>query len=57
MNTHTALLDVRQMCEAIRLTVAAGTPEGQLSENAGAAVARQIVQHYSACSVTVQADA
>jgi NAD(P)H-hydrate epimerase len=47
------LLDVRQMSEAVRLTVAAGTPEGQLAENAGAAVARQIVQHYSARSVTV----
>ena len=57
MNAHTALLDVRQMSEAVRLTVAAGTPEDQLAEYAGAAVARQIVQHYSACSVTVQADA
>jgi NAD(P)H-hydrate epimerase len=53
MNPHTALLDVRQMSEAVRLTVAAGTPAGQLTENAGAAVARQIVQHYSARSVTV----
>jgi NAD(P)H-hydrate epimerase len=53
MNAHTALLDVRQMSEAVRLTVAAGTPEGQLAENAGSAVARQILQRYSACSVTV----
>jgi NAD(P)H-hydrate epimerase len=53
MNAHTALLDVRQMSEAVRRTVAAGTPEGQLAENAGAAVARQILQRYSACSVTV----
>jgi hydroxyethylthiazole kinase-like uncharacterized protein yjeF len=47
------LLDVRQMSEAVRLTVAAGTPEAQLIENAGAAVARQIVQRYCARSVTV----
>jgi len=53
MNTHTALLDVRQMSEAVRLTVAAGTPEDQLAENAGAAVARQIAQRYSARSVMV----
>ena len=53
MNAHTALLDVRQMSAAIRLTVAAGIPEGQLAESAGAAVARQIEQRYSARSVTV----
>jgi NAD(P)H-hydrate epimerase len=53
MNAYTALLDVRQMSEAVRLTVAAGTPEGQLAENAGSAVARQIAQRYSARSVTV----
>jgi NAD(P)H-hydrate epimerase len=53
MNAHTALLDVRRMSDAARLTVAAGTPAGQLMENAGAAVARQIAQHYSARSVTV----
>jgi NAD(P)H-hydrate repair Nnr-like enzyme with NAD(P)H-hydrate epimerase domain len=44
MNAHTALLDVRQMSEAVRLTVDAGIPAGQLTENAGAAVARQIAQ-------------
>jgi NAD(P)H-hydrate epimerase len=53
MNARTALLDVHRMSEAARLTVAAGTPAGQLMENAGAAVARQIAQRYSARSVTV----
>jgi len=53
MNANTALLDVCQMSNAVRLTVAAGTPEGQLAENAGSAVARQIMQRYSARSVTV----
>jgi NAD(P)H-hydrate epimerase len=47
------LLDVRQMSEAVRLTVAAGTPVDQLTENAGAAVAQQIAQHYSPRYITV----
>ena len=53
MNVQTALLDVRRMSEAARLTVAAGTPAAELTENAGAAVARQIAQRWSARPVTV----
>ena len=53
MNAHTALLNIRQMNEAVRMTVSAGTQASQLTENAGAAVAQQIMQRYSARSVTV----
>jgi hydroxyethylthiazole kinase-like uncharacterized protein yjeF len=42
MNLQTALLDVRRMAEADRLTVAAGTPAIGLMENAGNAVAYEI---------------
>ena len=45
---RTALLGVRQMAEADRLTVAAGTPAADLMENAGAAVAREIGQRWKA---------
>jgi hypothetical protein len=44
MKIETALLDVRRMDEADRLTVAAGTPAIDLMENAGRAVAREIEQ-------------
>jgi hydroxyethylthiazole kinase-like uncharacterized protein yjeF len=53
MNANTALLNIRQMNEAVRLTVSAGKQSGQLTENAGAAVAQQIMQRYTACFVTV----
>ncbi len=46
MNFKTALLDVRQMGEADRLTVAAGTPASTLMENAGQAVANEIMQRW-----------
>ena len=54
LNSRTALLDVRQMGEADRLTVAAGTPGAALMENAGAAVARAIVERWSKRPVTIQ---
>ena len=53
MNLQTAILNVRQMEEADRLTVAAGTPVIELMSNAGAAVARAILQHWSARPVIV----
>ena len=53
LNSQTALLDVRQMGEAGRLTVACGTPGIVLMENAGAAVAREIVKRWSKRSVTI----
>ena len=53
MNVQTALLDVRRMSEAARLAVAAGTPAAELTENAGAAVARQIAQRWSPRPVTL----
>jgi hydroxyethylthiazole kinase-like uncharacterized protein yjeF len=53
MNLDTALLDVRQMGEADRLTTAAGTPVMGLMENAGSAVAKEIEQRWSPRPVTV----
>ena len=41
MNVWTALLDVRWMGQADRLTVAAGTPATELMENAGRAVVHE----------------
>jgi NAD(P)H-hydrate epimerase len=51
--SHTALLDVRQMGEADRLTVAAGTTGTVLMENAGTLVADAIGRHWSARPVTI----
>ena len=53
LNPQTALLDVRQMAEADRLTVASGTPGQVLMENAGASVARAIQIRWSPRRVTV----
>ena len=53
MNLDTALLDVGQMEEVDRLTVAAGTPALELMENAGSAVAHQIQQRWSARHIIV----
>jgi hydroxyethylthiazole kinase-like uncharacterized protein yjeF len=53
MNLTTALLDVSQMSEADRLTVAAGIPVTTLMDNAGAAVAHEIKERWSARPVTV----
>jgi NAD(P)H-hydrate epimerase len=53
MNLQTALLDVQQMGEADRLTVAAGTSVIALMENAGHAVARAIEQRWAPRAVTV----
>jgi hydroxyethylthiazole kinase-like uncharacterized protein yjeF len=53
INFKTAVLDVRQMGEADRLTVAAGTPAITLMENAGGAVAREVVQRWKARPVIV----
>ena len=49
----TALLDVRQMGESDRLTVAAGTPAIELMQRAGNAVAREIEWRWSVRAVTV----
>ena len=43
----TALLRVAQMEEADRLTIEAGTPGVELMQNAGAAVAREILRRWS----------
>ncbi|MBS7541183.1 NAD(P)H-hydrate dehydratase [Ancylobacter lacus] len=48
-----ALLDVRQMGEVDRLTIAAGTSGIVLMENAGASVACAIIDRFLPCSVTV----
>ena len=48
MNLDTALLNVQQMGEADRLTVAAGEPVIELMENAGSVVAREIEKRWSA---------
>jgi len=53
MNLQTALLNVRQMEEADRLTVVSGIPIIELMANAGAAVALTIMQRWSAQPVTV----
>ncbi len=53
MNFQTALLDVRRMGDADRLTVAAGTPAIELMENAGRAVAREIERRWTARPVIV----
>ncbi len=49
----TALLDAREMAEADRLTVVAGSAVGELMERAGRGVAREVVQRWSARRVTV----
>jgi NAD(P)H-hydrate epimerase len=49
----TALLRVAQMAEADRATIAAGTPGGQLMDNAGAAVAREILARWRSRRVCV----
>jgi hydroxyethylthiazole kinase-like uncharacterized protein yjeF len=53
MNLDTALLDSRQMKEADRLAIAAGTPAVELMENAGSAVAHEIEQRWSARPIIV----
>jgi NAD(P)H-hydrate epimerase len=53
MNGRTALLDVRRMSDADRLTVAAGTSSAELMGNAGKAVARAIEGRWSARPVVV----
>jgi len=53
MNSATALLDVHRMGEADRLTIAAGTPAAELMENAGKAVAREIMRRWTARPTTV----
>ncbi len=53
MKLTPALLDVSQMSEADRLTEAAGISVNKLMDNAGAAVAHEIKQRWSARPVTV----
>jgi hydroxyethylthiazole kinase-like uncharacterized protein yjeF len=53
VNLVTSLLNVRQMNEADRLTVASGTPMIELMDNAGQAVAREIALRWSPCSITI----
>ena len=53
MNLQTALLDVRQMSEADRLTVVAGTPVIELMEHAGWAVKCEIERRWSSRPVIV----
>jgi len=48
-----ALLSVAQMTEADRLTIAAGTPAALLMQNAGSAVAQEIIRRWSPRRVTV----
>jgi NAD(P)H-hydrate epimerase len=49
----TALMRVAQMTEADRLTIAAGIPGSVLMENAGEAVAEEIMQRWSARRVCI----
>ena len=53
MNFATALLDAREMGEADRLTVAAGSSVSALMENAGRGVAEEIVRRWPQRRVTV----
>jgi hydroxyethylthiazole kinase-like uncharacterized protein yjeF len=53
MDNRTALLDVRRMGEADRMTVADGTPATVLMENAGQAVAREVMRRWAARPVVV----
>ena len=53
MNGQTALLRVRQMVEADRLTVTAGIPAIDMMESAGGAVAREIGRRWTARPVIV----
>lgn len=49
----TALMRVAQMAEADRLAIAAGTPGAVLMQNAGEAVAEEIMRRWSPCRVCV----
>jgi hydroxyethylthiazole kinase-like uncharacterized protein yjeF len=53
LNSPEALLNVHQMGEADRLTIAGGTSGIELMENAGASVARVVLAHWSVRPVTV----
>ena len=53
MKLDTALLSVRQMSEADRLTVASGTPASELMDNAGRAVACEIQKRWTVRPVIV----
>lgn len=53
MNPRSAVLTVRQMGEADRLTIAAGTSGQALMENAGAAVAHAILARHRPGPVTI----
>jgi NAD(P)H-hydrate epimerase len=53
MNFQTALLDVGQMGEAGRITVAGGTSANELVDNAGKSVAREIQRRWSVRPVIV----
>ena len=50
---QTAVLRVREMAEADRLTVAAGTPAIAMMESAGRAVSREIERRWAVCPITV----
>lgn len=53
MDDRTALLDVRRMGEADRLTVADGTPAVLLMENAGQAVACEVMRRWAGRPIIV----
>src|SRR5271169_106356 len=53
MNGQTALLRIRQMAEADRLTIAASIPAIDMMESAGGAVAREIGRRWKARHVIV----